>query len=69
MARFLYDIGSVHYRLRFCINRAFFPQQTLFPWCVCTNMAQLPQYWHKLHDVEGGAIDAGQPRGTTPEVF
>ena len=28
-----------------------------------------PQYWRKLHDVEGGATDAGQPKGTTPELF
>ena len=30
-------------------------------------MAQLPQYRREFHDVEGGATDAGQPRGTTPE--
>ena len=32
-------------------------------------MAQLPQYWRKFHDVEGGATDAGQTIGTALEVF
>ena len=45
-----------------------FPPLTLCPWCACTNMAPLPIYWCKFHDVEGEATDAGQPRGTTPEV-
>ena len=30
----------------------------------CANMAHLPQYWGKCHDVEGGATDGGQPRAT-----
>ena len=59
---------SVYYRQSFCVNCAF-PPMTLFPWCVYTNMAQLPQYWRKYDDVEYGATNAGQPRGTIPEVF
>ena len=31
-------------------------------------MAQFSQVWDKLCEV-GGATDADQPRGTTPEVF
>ena len=41
----------------------------LFPRCACTFMALFPQHWRKYCDVEGGATDAGQPRGTTPKVF
>ena len=34
---------------------------TLFPWCACANMAQLPQYWRKAYDVEAGAATEGSP--------
>ena len=37
----------------------FCPHWRAISMVACTNMAYLPQHWHKSYDVEGGATDAG----------